>query len=99
MGEGERSALVGKVETVRPESRRLSLSHQLPQHKWQDAAVLVIIDLDGRIDPANDGNDFRMAVRAGDAQTEILLGLEIRFQADHVVNLAPEQSQSLGAGS
>ena len=47
--------------------------------------MLVIVDLDGCIDPASDWHILDLAIRAGDAQSQILLRLEVRVQAEHIV--------------
>ncbi len=49
------------------------LGHQLAQHKGQDAAVLVVVDFDGGVDPAEQGDFGLAAVGAVDAQGQVLL--------------------------
>src|SRR5262252_8498910 len=58
--------------------------HQLPQHIGQDAAVLIVIDLDGRIDAAADGHVFGFAFCPRNAQRQILLRLETWPESEHV---------------
>ena len=42
--------------------------HDLPQHVGEDAAVLVVVYLDGRVDAAAHGDGFGCACLAGDAE-------------------------------
>ena len=58
----------------------LCLRHQLPQHKRQNAAVLVVINLNRRINPATHRHLFHAAVLARDPQGEVLLRLEVRVR-------------------
>lgn len=51
-------------------------SEQLPQDIRQDAAVLVIIDLNRSIDATGHRNSFSFAVGARDLESQILLWLE-----------------------
>ena len=53
-----------------------SLCQQLPQHERQNAAVLVVIDFNRRIDAATDGHVFHLAIFTCNLQREVLL----RFQ-------------------
>src|SRR4051794_990762 len=50
----------------------LGLGDQLPQHVGQNAAVLVVIDLNGRIDAAADRHGFDLPVAVNDAQLHVL---------------------------
>src|SRR2546425_11339358 len=76
----------------------LRLRHQLPQHVGQNAAVLVIVDLDRRVDPAAHGDIFHLALGARDAEGQVLARRQVRVQAEHVVALGAIQLQSLSAG-
>ena len=51
------------------------LAHDLAQHIRQDAAVLVVIDLDRRIDAAPHRHINPLAIFARDTQDHILLWL------------------------
>src|SRR5262249_17401270 len=64
---------------------------QLPQYVGKDAAVLVIIYFNGRIDSALRGDLFRPAIRAGDANGDILLRLEVFAQAENVIGFGSVQ--------
>jgi hypothetical protein len=55
--------------------RVLGFRNQLPQHVWQNPAVLVIINLNRGINATGHRNIFNLAVGAGDSQREILLRL------------------------
>src|SRR5690349_12343187 len=73
--------------------------HQLPQHIGQNAAMLVVVDLDRRVDAANHWNGLGLAGGACEAQREILLRFQTGCQAKHVVALGPIEleRQSVGA--
>ena len=49
--------------------------------------MLVVLDLDGRIDAAAHRHVEDFAAPTRDAQREILLGLEAGIEAQHVVDL------------
>ena len=57
--------------------------------------MLVVVDLDGRIDAAGDGDVLHGAVFARDLEREVLLGLEVRVEAHDVVGLAAVELQGL----
>src|ERR1022692_3504044 len=65
----------------------LRLRDQLAQHIRQNAAVLVVVNFDGRINAAADGDVFHRAVLARDLHRQILLRLDVRVEADDVVSL------------
>src|SRR5262245_323769 len=65
-------------------ARESRLSDQLAQHVRQDAAVLVVIDLDRRVDAQLHRNLFTCAVRAVNYQRDVLLWLDPVAQAHDV---------------
>src|SRR3546814_3744559 len=62
--------------------------HQAAQHVGQDAAVLVVVDLVERIDPAAELDLLRLAVGAGDAAGQVHARLQALLDADDVDRLA-----------
>src|SRR5258708_2263881 len=69
------------------------LRYQLPQHERQNAAVLVVINLNRRINAAADGNIFNLPVLARNLQREVLLRLDVRVEADNVKGFSSVQFQ------
>src|SRR6476660_3347347 len=67
--------------------------HELPQDIRQDAAMLVIIDLDRGIDPARHRDLFLRSAGPGNFQGQVLLRPQFRTKSDHVKFLAAVQMQ------
>ena len=88
--------LSAKTEIV--ESRDL-LRHQLAEDIGQDAAVLVIINLDRRINAAGDRHGLHLAVGACNAERQILLRLRPRAEAEDVVDLGAVELGRVSIGS
>ena len=61
--------------------------------------MLVVINLDGGIDAAGNGDGFALAIGAGDAKGEVLLRLEARAQAEDVVGFGAVEFQGLRGGA
>ena len=56
--------------------------------------MLVVINLDGRINAATHRHIFHLAVLARDLQRQILLRLDVRVEADDVVGLRAVELQA-----
>src|ERR1044071_8421042 len=63
------------------------LRDKLPQHERQDAAVAVVLNLDGRVYPERHGHLFDLAPLASDAQRHVLTWLDVALDADDIENL------------
>src|SRR5687767_6139656 len=73
--------------------------HQLAQDEGQNSAVRVVIDLDGRIDPASDRNGGRRAIGFSDLKSEVLLRLDARTEAEDVESLRSVEGEADGGGA
>ena len=74
------------------------LGQQLPQNVRQNAALLIVVDFDGRLDTALHGHVVHLASGANHTQGELLLRLEVGAQADDLVGFAAVQGENLGRG-
>ena len=70
---------------------------QLAQHEGQDAAVLVVVHLDRRVDAQQHGHVLLGTVLAGDRQRHVLHRLDAVFQAGDVVGFLAGDAQRLHA--
>ena len=75
----------------------LRFGHQLPQHKWQNTAVAVVVDFDGGVDAEFDGLLNFGAVFAGDGEGDILAGLDAVAEAGDVVGFGAVEGERLSA--
>src|SRR5215211_9455064 len=70
---------------------------QLPEHEGEDAAVAVVVDLDGRVDAQRQGHPLLRAVGAADAERHVLARRDLAaLEARDVDDLGAVQAQSLG---
>src|SRR2546422_1383172 len=69
---------------------------QLPEHVRKNSAVLVIIDLHGRVDAQSHRHVFGFFVRAMDHQRYILLWLHTVLESEQIESLSPVQIQRRG---
>src|SRR5262249_25973178 len=77
--------------------RGSGLSDQLAQHVRQDAAVLVVIDLDRRIDAQLHRNLFSGPVRAAYDQPDVLLRSDPAVESDDVESFRAVEVERLRA--
>src|ERR1051326_5286646 len=87
------------VQLLNRHCTKLCPCDQLPQNVRQYSAVLVIIDLDGRIYSASNRNIFPLPVCPRDSQSQILLRLQSCVQAQYIVSFSPVQFQCLSSSA
>src|SRR3954465_7593611 len=63
-------------------ARRCGTAEELAEHVGQDAAVLVIVDLDGGVDPRLDLDGFLASVGLADPELELLLRPDVAHPQD-----------------
>src|SRR6185369_17449025 len=66
---------------------------QLPQHVRQNPTVLVVINLDRRIDPERDRNLFTLATRTMNHKRHILPRLDARLNPEQIKRLRAVEFQ------
>src|SRR5258708_12733421 len=75
------------------------LTQRLPQDERQDATMLVVVDLDGRVDAHADQGCLGRSVPAVNDERRVLARAELSLQADDVVRFAAVEVKRLGARS
>src|ERR1043166_467150 len=73
--------------------------HQLPQHKGQNPAVLVVVDLDRCIDSQLHGNAFSLSILARDLERDHLPRLDRVGHPRDSISLRSVQPERLRVGA